>query len=129
MKFLTLRYIVPVLILILQGTGDRALFAGSSFDMTIITAPDLRCHRSDEEGHLNFEIRNNSSRSENQAEKVETVNVVRTDSQQSRIKPVNLLFIIQSGAIQKESLSLTALKNLANPQTFHFRNSINILRL
>lgn len=103
--------------------------AGSPFDSVNITAPNLRYDRSDEEDHLNFEISTNSSRSVNQAEKVETVIVVRTETQQSKIKPVNLLFIIQSGAIHKEPLSLAVLKNLANPQTFHFRNLINILRL
>jgi len=128
MKLLTVRYIIVLVILVTQGFGKSTLFAKNCSEMKGITAANFCRPGSDTEHHLNFEISSNSSRSVNHAEKNETVIVAKTESNHSRIKPVNVLSILQNAVNLREHFCLGTLFHLANPQTFHTRTLINILR-
>jgi len=128
MKFLAVKHIIVLVILVTQGVGKSTLFAMNCADMKGIAATNF-CHPGpDSEHRLNFEMSSNSSRSENQSEKVETVILARADSNHSRIKPLNVLVILQNAVNLREHFCLGTLFYLANPQTFHTRTLINILR-
>ncbi|MRS04026.1 hypothetical protein EG832_12525 [bacterium] len=118
-----------LVILVAQGIEESTLQASYVTDLKGITASNF-CHPgSDCEHHLFLEMSSSNSRSVNQAEKVEPVIVARTESSQSRIKPVNVLLILQNAVNLWEQFSLRILFHLANPQTFHTRTLINFLRI
>ncbi len=129
MELLTLKYLILLVMLIVQGCAESTSNNINSADVSDIATYNFRNPGSDGQSHLIPEMGNNNTRNVNQAGKVETALVARTDSNQSRAKPVNVLLILQNAVNLREKISRVILNNFANPQTFHTRTLIKFLRI